>query len=370
LEAAIVHNAFRNLGLDRLASRDGVDVRQTALRVATDLFCQIKNPAPADIKRYAHLASGLLECSGAETRLEVATRLARAPFAPLELLQRLRRDSDVLVASAILAISPVLPVEDINSFLLECGPAEAAAVARRTDLEPHAVRLLAAHPHPIIAEALAENSSCRLDGSALTSLINRGKQYPVVAQILLARGDIAPLKLAPLYRVATVEMRRRLRAALAETSPRGSRTAFNVPAEDLTAAIGLHDHGAFNLALTEALRTDPRQMDVILEDCEGDLLMLALAAAGLSRPVATQALLLFAPEAVRISVSRIFAAADLHDETPRWVANLLIDEVFGRRRPARAAHEPHMHDSGVPQRSGAASKPLNVAQRDALAARK
>lgn len=370
MEAAIVQNAFRDLGLNRLAARPGVDVRQTALRVATDLFCQIRNPTAADIKRYTNLADGLLDCSDAKTRLEVAKRLVVAPFAPPELLQRLRRDGDVVVASVILAVSPVLPVDDVDAFLHECGPAEAAAIARRRDLEPQTVRLLAAHPHPLVAEALAENAACRFDASALASLIKHGKLHAPVAHALLAREDISGLALSPLYAVASPDARRRLLRAVAETPPQTSVVLPVGSLENLAGTIERRDRAAFKLSLAEALGVNAGETEIVLRDAEGDLLMLALSATGLTRTTATRAMLLFAAEEVRTSVARVFAAADLHDETPRWAARFLIDQVFEKRRLSRPTHEPHMHDSTTPQRASAGSKALNLTQREALTARR
>jgi uncharacterized protein (DUF2336 family) len=72
-----------------LASRTGIDVRQTLLRVLTDLYIQKPTHSPAEAAQFVELASHLIEVVDPSTRSLVAARLAVYPAAPAVLLQRL-----------------------------------------------------------------------------------------------------------------------------------------------------------------------------------------------------------------------------------------------------------------------------------------
>jgi hypothetical protein len=72
-----------------LASRTGIDVRQTLLRVLTDLYIQKPAHSPAEAAQFVELASHLIEVVDPSTRSLVAARLAAYPAAPAVLLQRL-----------------------------------------------------------------------------------------------------------------------------------------------------------------------------------------------------------------------------------------------------------------------------------------
>src|SRR5580704_2585476 len=72
-----------------LACRDGVDIRPTLLRVATDLYIQKPTHSAAEETQYVELALGLIEAVDAPTRAVVAARLSAYPAAPVVILAML-----------------------------------------------------------------------------------------------------------------------------------------------------------------------------------------------------------------------------------------------------------------------------------------
>jgi uncharacterized protein (DUF2336 family) len=72
-----------------LACRDGVDIRPTLLRVATDLYVQKPAHSAAEETQYVELALGLIEAVDAPTRAVVAARLSTYPAAPVAVLATL-----------------------------------------------------------------------------------------------------------------------------------------------------------------------------------------------------------------------------------------------------------------------------------------
>ena len=79
-------------GLDKLAHRDGVDIRPTLARVLTDLYIQRETHSPEEEQRYTELVLRLLEVVDIRTRCVVARKLGAYPSAPVAVLRRLAGD--------------------------------------------------------------------------------------------------------------------------------------------------------------------------------------------------------------------------------------------------------------------------------------
>ena len=346
----MTQNQYQFRGLERLASEHGLDVRATVLRVATDLFCQTRLHSPADIARYTDLALALLEYVDADTRKAVAQKLAQAPHAPERLLRQLLDDDDVTVTGAILSESKALSRENLSGFLSECGPAEAAAIARRNDIDLQTIRLLAGHSHLLVVETLIENAALHFDPATVRLLVDRLRDRPALARLLLARPDISPEQLTPLYLEALPDMRARMRDALEARLPHASPSVPLDAVSDLNDAVIAAEPERVGASLGKALRLDPAGVSRILNDPTGEVFVLALAAAGIKRAPAVRLLLIAAVPEVRMSVELIHAAADIHESTSRRVAREIVAAVAGERRTTAGAFEPHMHPSSTPQR--------------------
>lgn len=121
-------------GLARLADRTGLDIRPTLLRVLTDLY--VLKPAHTDEeeKHYVELAMRLIDGVDVASRVALAERLSKFPGAPRAIVQRLARDV-FDVASVVLTRSGMLERAELIAIAEECGPAYAAIVAQRPDIQ-------------------------------------------------------------------------------------------------------------------------------------------------------------------------------------------------------------------------------------------
>jgi uncharacterized protein (DUF2336 family) len=358
----VTDSNFRLLGLQRLATEHGLNVQATVLRVATDLFCQSRAHAPSDIARYTDLALALLDQVDAATRKAVAEKLARLPDAPQKILRRLLDDTDITVSSAVLAHSPALRLENLTGFLAQCGAGEAAAVARRTDIDAETVRALARHASVLVGEALLENHTLSFDAVSAGLLVRRACKEPSLAQLIFHHPGLHPAELASLYPHAPEAVRYDIRTALAE---RTTRVFPPVPLDSISAlndAVIALDRDRLAAALAQALNLDPVGVNRILDDATGEVFTMALAAVGIKRAAAVNVLLTLASKEVRLSVERIFAAADIHEATTRRVAREITAAVAGERHTAAAGFEPFMHASGTPKRSGSARRAFGKQQ--------
>jgi hypothetical protein len=367
----VTDSNFRFLGLQRLVSEHGLDVQATVLRVATDLYCQSTTHAPADIARYTDLALALLDQVDAATRGAVAEKLARFPGAPEKVLKRLLDDTDITVSSAVLAHSTALRLDNLTSFLSQCGAGEAAAVARRADIDPDTIRTLAGHASVLVTEALLDNTALSFDAMTASLLIARAAGDPNLAKLLFGHPGVHPADLAPVYPKAPTEVR------AAHRPPREGRAPRILPPVPFQQIAALHDAVAslerdrVAAALVKALHLDPAGIGRVLDDPTGEVFALALAGAGIKRAPAINLLLVLGVDAVRLSIERIFAAADVHEATSRRVAREIATAVAGERRATAAGFEPFMHPSGTPKRAGSARRafgkqPLPVRRPDII----
>ncbi len=76
-------------GLTELASRDGIDIKPTLLRVTTDLYVQKPQHSAEEERHYVELAVRLIDQVDPATRAIVAGRLSGYAAAPQEVIERL-----------------------------------------------------------------------------------------------------------------------------------------------------------------------------------------------------------------------------------------------------------------------------------------
>ena len=97
-----------------LACRDGVDIRQTLLRVLTDLYVQKPRHSAAEEAQYVELAQRLIEGVDPPTRAAVAARLAAYPAAPAIIFDRL---ATLLGYRPATPVPPLKPASEHNELL-------------------------------------------------------------------------------------------------------------------------------------------------------------------------------------------------------------------------------------------------------------
>ncbi|RXF72899.1 DUF2336 domain-containing protein [Hansschlegelia zhihuaiae] len=342
--------------LERLSRQEGVDVRPILVRVLTDLFVQKPDHSPEEVARYVELVSQLLDVVNVDARAAVARKLAGEPRAPHSLVERLIAD-DIAVSAPILARFPDVSRQTLLALALDGGPAEAAAIASREDLDSDLIRLLARHPDEFVLETLVANAAVRLTGSTLAAVVERAARSPALAAALLRRDDLDAVAFCPLYLFADPARRASIRAALASRPGRiGSLRSFG-GADELTAAIDqavAHEGGGRRVAesIAEALELRPDDAARLVTEPSGEPFVLMLRAAGLDSDVVARALLVAQPE-IATSVARVFALVEIAETTSRSVAAEVISALIAPSAKS-ARHEPLFEPIGVMERAGAA----------------
>jgi uncharacterized protein (DUF2336 family) len=346
--------------LARLASDGGLDLRQVALRVKTDLLLATPSPSPEDMEAFRAMAEALIPVIDEATATILARKLASWPHAPREVLADLRARGGEVLAALINHGMPLTATE-IEEIAAEGGDEARSALASRHDLTGSASIALAGCNDADIDAALVANIAVPLPHAALDLLLPRAARTPALGASLLARADLPASELTPLFLQASLERRLAMidaataREALAP-SPR-STTLDGDQISGLIATALSDRRGAFT-ALADAFGGDARFAAAMANDSTRQLAALALVGCGASPEDATRFLIGLGDDAAR-SVERIFALVELMRSLSPAVARRLAQQIGGiAPRGARpGALQPAMDPSGTPARPGAERAP-------------
>ncbi|QCI66517.1 hypothetical protein [Phreatobacter stygius] len=289
-----------------LARSNGIDVRQTLLRILVDQFVAEPHHSAAEITRFGELALHLIVKADEDDRAIIAAKLADHPQTPTAVARKLATDT-IRVAFPILSRSMALSDDDM--FLaVRSGDAERAlAVASRADLGLAALVALEDMDDPRVAAAL----TARLSGPPLVATAT-----PAAAKV----SDVGRRFLD-----ATPDARESIIAGLALETSGGA--GFPISGAETGQSIELaalsRRPGALADALAQDLRIDAATARRIADDEAGEPLVVAARALDLGREAATR-ILLFAHAAVGTSVGRVYGLTALYDAMPRVVALALV----------------------------------------------
>lgn len=346
--------------LARLACDGGLDLRQVALRVKTDLLLATPSPSAEDMEAFRAMAEASIPVIDDATATILARKLASWPHAPREVLADLRaRGGEVL--AALISHGMPLTAEEIEEIAAAESSEARVALASRHDLTGNATITLSGCDNPEIDAALVANMAVPLPHAALDLLLPRAAATPTLGASLLARADLPVSELTPLFLLASLEKRLAIIDAVAAhealaPSPRPATLAT----EQISGLIAtaLSDRPSAFAALADAFGSDARFAAVMASDQSRRLAALALIGCGASPEDATRFLIGLGDEAAR-SVERIFALVELMRSVQPTVARRLAQQIGGvtPRHARPGTLQPAMDSSGTPARSGAERTP-------------
>ncbi|GJD41491.1 MULTISPECIES: DUF2336 domain-containing protein [Methylobacterium] len=345
-------------GLIELSRLGDLDLKPVILRVQTDLFLTASVRDRKTVEAFESLAGGLIPTVDDETAEIVARKLAPFPATPQSVLAALAARGGE-IRDLIIAQAPDLSARVIEAALAD-GSDIAAAIARRADLSRSLIEEMASRDVAAIDLALAENWQLALQGTTIALLVGRARTKPDLAQALLARPDLAPGDLAPLFLFADEELREAIGRAV------GSRAALRpsppMPREAgavLTGFSGRNDVAGFVAALAEMLGLQRNFLGATPDPSQRyELLTLALRAAGLHEEEAVYVFLTL-NETVARSVDRVYDLVKLFRTIPSGAARDLLSAVLDKPLPERlnggTAHQPYTAPDAVRPRMAPAA---------------
>jgi uncharacterized protein (DUF2336 family) len=346
--------------LARLASDGGLDLRQVALRVKTDLLLATPSPSPEDLEAFRVMAEALIPVIDEATATILARKLASWPHAPREVLAGLRARGGEVLATLIGQGMP-LDAAEIEEIAAEGENEAKIALAGRHDLSNSASIALAACDSAEIDTALAANTAVTLPHAALDLLLPRAVRRPALGASLLARTDLPVSELTPLFLQASLEKRlAMIDAAKAHEALAPSPRPATLAGEQISGLIAtaLSDRPGAFAALADAFGGDARFATALANDSSRQLAALVLIGCGASPEDATRFLIGLGDDAAR-SVERIFALVELMRSLQPAVARRLAQQIGGiaPRSTRSGALQPAMDPSGTPARPGAERAP-------------
>ncbi len=367
-------------GLLELSRIEQLDLKPVILRVQTDLYLRAPRRDRAARETFTSLACGLIPTVDQETACIVAEKLAGHPEAPQAVLDALAARGGP-VRAAILAGRAAgavhVGVGDPPDDAGEEAPLPAMLTARLASLPSlrrEAIEDLSRDWRPEVDLALALNRGIVLAGAPLRRLVDRARRAPDLAYVLLARGDLPPPDLAPLYLYADPARREAIVRAVEATA--GLRPCPPVPrglGATLTALSTDRDVAAFVSTLANYLGL-PQDFITAVEEAAAryDLLAVAMRAVGLHEDEAVYVFLTL-NQGVACSAQRVSALVSVFRSLTRATARdllaALLDSPLAERTPElyRPYHGPeasfrHGGERAAPRRASMPLLPVRPAR--------
>lgn len=346
--------------LARLASDGGLDLRQVALRVKTDLLLATPSPSLEDMDAFRAMAEALIPVVDEATATILARKLASWPHAPREVLAALRHRGGEVLAALIRHDMP-LSTTEIEEIAAEGDDEARIALAGRRDLTSSASIALAGCGNAGIDAALVANTAVPLPHAALDLLLPRAVSTPALGASLLARTDLPASELTPLFLQASLEKRlAMIDAATAHEALAPSPRPATLGGEQISSLIATALSERYNAftALADAFGGDARFATAMANDSSRQLAALALIGCGAAPEDATRFLIGLGDDAAR-SVERIFALVELMRALQPAVARRLAQQIGGitPRSGRSGVLQPAMDPSGTSARPGAERAP-------------
>ena len=342
-------------GLIELSRDPQLDLKPVVLRVQTDLFLAAPIRDRAALEAFAALAGGLIPTVDEETALTVARKLGPCADTPQSVLLRLVERGGA-IGRAVLDTAATLSDPVITAARV-VGLQIGTPTIVQIDTAPEAAPETAAMNDP---------SDCPSDTETFSGLLTKARHDPEAARQLLARADLAPADLAPLWLHAEPRRRSQIAEALSVTSAlRPSPPAPRGLGPVLTELASAHDIAGFVTALTESLGLSGSFLAAAPDPSSRyDLLTLAMRAADLSEADSVFVFLTLNATVAR-SVERVFQLARLYRTTSRATARDLLSAILDIELPERGGvgtHQPyHGPEAGRPRHSAATERALERA---------
>jgi len=322
-------------GLIELSRDPALDLKPIILRVQTDLFLVTPTRDRAALQAFESLVTGLIPTVDDETAVIVARKLAPFVHTPQSVLARLAARGGEARATVVAAAPEIGPqvIEAAMSAGADIAPALAARAAQ-AGTRPDAV----AEDLTEAERELAANPGVMLRGRTLARLVARGRREPALAATLLARAELPPGDLVPLWLHADKAQRHAILAAVEATAAlRPCPPAPRELAARLVALSADGDIAGFVRALGEGLGLEKGFLGAAPEPSSRyDLLTLALRVVDLRDADAIYVFLTL-NETVARSVERVFGLTELYRGTSRPAARDLLCAILDTALPERIA---------------------------------
>ncbi|MET0277069.1 MAG: DUF2336 domain-containing protein [Pseudorhodoplanes sp.] len=219
--------------LESVLEHGSDEKRADALRKITELFLGGASQFNDDhIRLFDDVFVMLIAEIESKARQELARRLAPISNSPSEVIRRLAKDDDIMVAGPVLAQSPRLLTADLVEIANSKGAEHLYAISSRSKIETQVTDILVRRGDFSVKRKLAGNSGAQISESGFTTLLRSAEHDSVLAETVALRTDIPDHMFRDLLARATEVVQRRLLAkARPETQAEIRRVLAKVSGE-------------------------------------------------------------------------------------------------------------------------------------------
>jgi uncharacterized protein (DUF2336 family) len=169
--------------------------RVDTLRRVTDLFlCDAERFNESQIEVFDDVLCHLIKRIENKALAVLSTRLAPVGNSPIEVIRRLARNDDIVVAAPVLTQSARLTADDLIEIAQTKSQAHLLAISGRAQLEESVTDQLLIRGDREVAKTLSSNVGARFSESGFTNLVNRAEADDGLAKRIGLRLDL-PLRL-------------------------------------------------------------------------------------------------------------------------------------------------------------------------------
>ncbi len=230
------------------------DKRVGTLRRITDLFVSDADRLnDRQIAVFDDVLGELIKRVEGKALAELSRRLGPISNAPIDVVQRLARHDDIIIAEPILTQSARLNDKDLVEIASSKTQAHLVAISGRSQISTPVTDVLLQRGEAQVVHKLAENSGARFSESGYQNLVKHSQRDERLAEKVGVRLDIPPRLFHELLSRATETVRARLlAAAVPESRNRIQHVLANI-SEDALRKAGLYTEQDCVAAYAQAL---------------------------------------------------------------------------------------------------------------------
>lgn len=203
----------------QLAGEQSSEKRRQLLREITDIFLvDPEGYSDTEQECFGDIISHIALSLDAQTRADLAERLADMKAAPRKVIRQLATD-DIVVASPILERNPSLSDVDLIEIVRSSGGAHQASVARRDGLSVCVSDVLVEDGQAEAVQALLENESANIARVTMQRAISRSANDPRLQAPLVARCDMPVEMLQDMFWFVSPALRRQIVQVISKVDP-------------------------------------------------------------------------------------------------------------------------------------------------------
>jgi uncharacterized protein (DUF2336 family) len=240
--------------------------RAQALRRITTLFldgASLFNES--HVRLFDDVFNRLIDEIESKARAELAHRLAALGNAPGELIGRLARDDDILVAGPVLRQSRRLAETDLVEIAETKSQAHLLAISGRSGIAETVTNVLVRRGDLEVARSVAENRSALISDDSFTTLVARSEGDDVLAEKVGQRPDVPPPLFRALLLKATAVVQQRLFASATTEIQAEIRSVLARVSKEVGAKAAPRDYGAAQRAIAGLRQRGELNEDRILD---------------------------------------------------------------------------------------------------------